>query len=276
MGECIRARAPAAGSGGSAAAATRANGRAPPAAGALAVRTWQECTARTCNWIECILGAGLYAPQLRHWLDHFGRESRLTSPTHLPTCHPFHDLLAPIRSPMLSPIRSPSLTSSHLLPPSPTSSHLLPPPPTSSHLLPPPPTFSHLLPPSPTFSQVRRGSSCSRRSSCLPSPLGSPPPSPPSSASPSRSRPRPSSRLRPTTRAIPPSLGTRSGAPYAPSTTRIPRTCAISLNSSPPPGASGPRRDGSLRADRKRAWQRGHGRVKGPEAMYVCPWVGHG
>ena len=41
------------------------------------MEAWQECTTRACNWFECIVGAGLYAPQLRHWLRHFGRESFL-------------------------------------------------------------------------------------------------------------------------------------------------------------------------------------------------------
>ena len=38
------------------------------------VRAWQECVTRACNWIECILGAGLYAPQVLHWLQHFPPE----------------------------------------------------------------------------------------------------------------------------------------------------------------------------------------------------------
>jgi hypothetical protein len=44
---------------------------------AIDPETWKECTTRSCNWFECILGAGLFAPQLRHWLSIFPRESFL-------------------------------------------------------------------------------------------------------------------------------------------------------------------------------------------------------
>ena len=45
--------------------------------GGVDVGVWQECTTRACNWVECILGAGLYGPQLRHWLTYFGPDSFL-------------------------------------------------------------------------------------------------------------------------------------------------------------------------------------------------------
>ena len=60
--------------GGQGSAGGGNGGGAATGGGALAVRKWQECTTRACNWFECIVGAGLYAPQLRHWLQHFPRE----------------------------------------------------------------------------------------------------------------------------------------------------------------------------------------------------------
>merc|ERR1711988_1102792 len=35
------------------------------------VLAWQECTTRACNWMECVVGAGLYAPQTHQFLAHF-------------------------------------------------------------------------------------------------------------------------------------------------------------------------------------------------------------
>ena len=43
----------------------------------LAVGTWQQCTTRACNWYECVVGGGLYYPQLRHWFSLFPRENFL-------------------------------------------------------------------------------------------------------------------------------------------------------------------------------------------------------
>ena len=40
----------------------------------VSVRAWQTCTTLACNWVECVLGVGLYAPQLRHWLSYFPSE----------------------------------------------------------------------------------------------------------------------------------------------------------------------------------------------------------
>ena len=38
----------------------------------VSVEAWLECTAVACGWSDCVLAGGLYAPQLRHWLRHFG------------------------------------------------------------------------------------------------------------------------------------------------------------------------------------------------------------
>ena len=38
---------------------------------------WVVCTTLACNWFECIVGTGLYAPQLRGWLQYFGHEQFL-------------------------------------------------------------------------------------------------------------------------------------------------------------------------------------------------------
>ena len=32
---------------------------------------WERCVTTACNWHECIVGTGLYAPQLRAWLKYF-------------------------------------------------------------------------------------------------------------------------------------------------------------------------------------------------------------
>ena len=50
------------------------NGRSSSIPATQLVSAWQECTTRACNWVECILGGGLYGPQLRHWLKHFGSD----------------------------------------------------------------------------------------------------------------------------------------------------------------------------------------------------------
>ena len=50
------------------------NGRSSSIPATQLVSAWQECTTRACNWVECILGGGLYGPQPRHWLKHFGSD----------------------------------------------------------------------------------------------------------------------------------------------------------------------------------------------------------
>ena len=42
--------------------------------GSISVSAWHRCITLACNWYECVLGTGLYAPQLRHWLRYFGPE----------------------------------------------------------------------------------------------------------------------------------------------------------------------------------------------------------
>jgi hypothetical protein len=32
---------------------------------------WRFCTTTQCNWLDCLVGTGLYAPQLRGWLATF-------------------------------------------------------------------------------------------------------------------------------------------------------------------------------------------------------------
>lgn len=38
---------------------------------------WRHCMTTQCNWLECLVGTGLYAPQLRGWLAHFSPEQML-------------------------------------------------------------------------------------------------------------------------------------------------------------------------------------------------------
>jgi len=42
--------------------------------GSVSVSAWRRCITLACNWYECVLGTGLYAPQLRHWLRYFPPE----------------------------------------------------------------------------------------------------------------------------------------------------------------------------------------------------------
>lgn len=43
-----------------------------PAVSAVSVEAWQKCTAVACGWSGCVVGAGLYAPQLRAWRQAYG------------------------------------------------------------------------------------------------------------------------------------------------------------------------------------------------------------
>jgi len=47
------------------------NARLAPGSQLTSVRDWIHCTTVACSWFECMLGVGLYAPQLRSWLQHF-------------------------------------------------------------------------------------------------------------------------------------------------------------------------------------------------------------
>jgi len=58
------------------------------ARGEQLVSAWQECTSRACNWAECIIGTGLYAPQLRHFLNYFPRERFLLLEEEMLTSQP--------------------------------------------------------------------------------------------------------------------------------------------------------------------------------------------
>ena len=35
------------------------------------VDDWMACTTLACSWFECVMGTGMYAPQLRNWLRYF-------------------------------------------------------------------------------------------------------------------------------------------------------------------------------------------------------------
>jgi len=38
---------------------------------------WEVCMTLACNWLECVMGTGLYAPQLLGWLQYFNRDQFL-------------------------------------------------------------------------------------------------------------------------------------------------------------------------------------------------------
>ena len=78
LGECLRARREAAGGGGGGGGSGGGGGgggggrRAmAEAAGLTSAEDWEACTTVACGWTECILGTGMYAPQLRGWLRYF-------------------------------------------------------------------------------------------------------------------------------------------------------------------------------------------------------------
>ena len=74
LGECLRARREAAGGGGGGSGGGGGgSGRraTAEAVGLTSADDWEACTTVACGWTECILGAGMYAPQLRGWLRYF-------------------------------------------------------------------------------------------------------------------------------------------------------------------------------------------------------------
>jgi len=44
---------------------------------ALTHAQWHACTTLACNWLECVVGTGLYAPQLLGWLHYFHKHQFL-------------------------------------------------------------------------------------------------------------------------------------------------------------------------------------------------------
>jgi len=71
LSECLRARREAAGGGAGGGGGGGRRAAAAAAAGLTSAEDWEACTTVACGWTECILGAGMYAPQLRGWLRYF-------------------------------------------------------------------------------------------------------------------------------------------------------------------------------------------------------------
>ena len=57
----------------------RAGGRKGDGAAAegLSTTQWETCVTTACNWLECVIGTGIYAQQLLSWLRYFRKEQFL-------------------------------------------------------------------------------------------------------------------------------------------------------------------------------------------------------
>jgi len=77
LGECLRARRAGGGTAGRGGGKGGGGGDGGAAAADVRAEDWEACTTVACGWLECVLGAGMYAPQLRGWLRYFDRRQFL-------------------------------------------------------------------------------------------------------------------------------------------------------------------------------------------------------
>jgi len=70
---------------------------------------WEMCMTLACNWLECVVGTGLYAPQLLRWWEYFRRDQflvlnhneLLSEPQHVAErVHAFLDMASPVVEPL--------------------------------------------------------------------------------------------------------------------------------------------------------------------------------
>ena len=68
---------------------------------------WEQCTTVACNWYECVVGLGMYAPQLRGWLRYFDPHQFLLLEAHRVLSEPMQvakQIQAFLRMPVLASI----------------------------------------------------------------------------------------------------------------------------------------------------------------------------